>query len=168
MTLTPEEQKKARRKAMQLLEHMDRTEKGLYDRMRQAGFTIEAVEDAMSYVKSYGYINDSRYAVNYISYRMNAKSRQKIIQELVQKGIDRQTALEAWEEAAGLEEPDETAVLRSTVEKKYPPGSELDEKEMRRLHAYLARRGFQYGDISQVLDEMSITQKTPDTDWHSR
>lgn len=164
MTLTPEEQKKARRKAMQLLEHMDRTEKGLFDRLRQAGFTIEAVEDAMDYVKSYGYINDTRYALNYISYRMGVKSRQKIIQELAQKGVDRQTALEAWEEAAELGEPDETAVLRATVEKKYSPGSELDEREMRRLHAYLARRGFQYSVIAHVLEEMEIVQKQQDTE----
>ena len=39
MAVTPEEQKNARRKAMLLLEHMDRTEKGLSDRLRQAGFS---------------------------------------------------------------------------------------------------------------------------------
>ena len=38
MAVTLEEQKNARRKAMLLLEHMDRTEKGLSDRLRQAGF----------------------------------------------------------------------------------------------------------------------------------
>ncbi|MDO4274425.1 MAG: regulatory protein RecX [Eubacteriales bacterium] len=159
MAITLEEQKNARRKAMLLLEHMDRTEKGLNDRLRQAGFSPEAVADAMDYVKSYGYINDARYAQNYISYRMNSKSRQKILQELQQKGIDRQTALEAWEEAAETEEPDECAVLRAAVEKRYRPGSELDEKEMRRLHGYLARRGFQFGDIIHVLEELNITQK---------
>ena len=68
MAVTPEEQKNARRKAMLLLEHMDRTEKGLSDRLRQAGFSAEAVEDAMNYVRSYGYLNDDRYAENYISF----------------------------------------------------------------------------------------------------
>ena len=43
--LTREEQQAARRKALLLLEHMDRTEKGLSDRLRQAGFCTEAVED---------------------------------------------------------------------------------------------------------------------------
>ena len=82
MAVTPEEQKNARRKAMLLLEHMDRTEKGLSDRLRQAGFSAEATEDAMNYVRSYGYLNDRRYAENYISFRMSTKSRQKILQEL--------------------------------------------------------------------------------------
>ena len=157
MTVTPEEQKSARRKAMLLLEHMDRTEKGLSDRLRQAGFSAEAAEDAMDYVRSYGYLNDQRYAVNYISFRMGTKSRQKILQELARKGIARDVALAAWEEAAELEEPDELAVLRAAVNKKCQPDTVLDEKEMRRLQGFLLRRGFSYGDISHVLDEMNIT-----------
>lgn len=165
MALIPEERKKARRKAMQLLEHMDRTESGLYDRLRRAGFSEEAAADALAYVKSYGYIDDARYARNFISYRMAVKSRQKILQELQRKGIDRQTALNAWEEAAELEEPDERSVLRAAVEKKYHEGARLDEKELRRLHAYLARRGFRFGDISHVLEEMDIRQVREGMDY---
>lgn len=157
MALTEEEQKKARLKAMRLLEHMDRTEKGLTDRLKQEGFSGEAVQDAMDYVKSFGYINDARYAQHYISYRLGIKSKQRILQELALKGIDRETALLAWEEAAELEEPDEKALLRRTIEKKYAPGTALDDKEMRRLYGYLARRGFRSGDIFSVLDELEIT-----------
>ena len=65
---------------------MDRTEKGLTDKLRQAEFSPEAVEDAIAYVKSYGYINDARYARTYISFRMESKSRQKILSELQMKG----------------------------------------------------------------------------------
>lgn len=159
MPLTREEQRKARMKAMRLLEHMDRTEKGLRDRLVQAGFSGEAVEDAMDYVQSYGYINDARYACHYISGRLGTKSRQLILQELQQKGVDRQTALLAWEEAAETGEPDERVMVRTAVEKKYEPGAELSEKEMRRLYGFLARRGFRQNDISAVLEEMGITVK---------
>lgn len=157
MSVTGEEQKKACMKAMRLLEHMDRTERGLTDRLKQEGFSDAAVRCAMDYVKSYGYINDSRYAENYISYRLEKKSKQCILQELGKKGIDRETALNAWEEAAKLGEPDEKALLRRTVEKKYAPDTELDDREMRRLYGYLARRGFRSGDIFSVLEEMHIT-----------
>lgn len=37
LTEEPEEYRDARRKAMRLLEHMDRTEKGLREKLRQAG-----------------------------------------------------------------------------------------------------------------------------------
>ena len=158
MAVTPQqEQKDATRKAMLLLQHMDRTEKGLSDRLRQAGFSSEAIESALNYVRSYGYLNDERYAENYIAFRMGCKSRQKILQELAGKGIDRQTAILAWERAAQVEEPDELAILRATVEKKCQPDTVLDEKGMRRLQGFLLRRGFSYGDISHVLEEMHIS-----------
>ena len=156
MAASPEEQKDATRKAMRLLEHMDRTEKGLRDKLRQSGFSPDAVDAALAYVQSYGYIDDSRYARTYIAYRMDSKSRQKIIQELIGKGVDKETAVAAWEEEAALNSPDDRTLLFRTVEKKYAPGTELDEKEMRRLYGYLVRRGFQFSDISSVLEEMEI------------
>lgn len=157
MMETREEKRQARRKAMKLLERMDRTEKGLRERLVQAGFSPEAAEDAVIYVKDFGYINDDRYARNYITYRIHDKSRQRIFQELMRKGIDRATAEAAWEAAAELELPDERQLLMRTVEKRYAPGAELDEREMRRLYGYLARRGFQSAEISAVLEELEIT-----------
>ena len=62
LTEKPEEYRDARRKAMRLLEHMDRTEKGLREKLRQAGFTSQAVDHALTYVEAYGYIDDERYA----------------------------------------------------------------------------------------------------------
>ena len=80
-----EERRQARKKAMRLLEHMDRTEKGLVDKLIQSGFSAEAAADAVAYVKDYGYINDSRYALNYIMGRIHDRSRQKIFQESFSK-----------------------------------------------------------------------------------
>ena len=87
MTDHYQEQQQARRKALRLLEHMDRTESGLADRLKQAGFSEKAAEDAVSYVRELGYINDERYALHYIMYRIHNKSRQKIFQELQQKAL---------------------------------------------------------------------------------
>ena len=128
LTEEPEEYRDARRKAMRLLEHMDRTEKGLREKLRQAGFTSQAVDHALTYVEAYGYIDDERYARTYI----------------------------AWEEEAALNMPDEKEILYRTIEKKYPPDTELDEKKMRRLYGYLVRRGFGYSDIADTLENMNI------------
>lgn len=153
-----EQQREARRKPCVFWNIWIVRRRGLTDRLLRAGFSEELAEDAVSYVKDYGYINDRRYALNYIMYRIHDKSRQKIFQELSGKGIDRQTIQDAWEEAEELETPDERALLCQMIEKKYEPGAELDEREMRRLYGYLARRGFRSGDIFSVLEEMDITQ----------
>ena len=157
MTDCYQEQQQARRKALRLLEHMDRTERGLTDRLKQAGFSEETAAEAVSYMKEYGYVDDERYAFNYIMYRIHSKSRQKIFQELQQKGVDRQTIQTVWEEAEELESPDEHALLLSLIEKKYASGTELDERELRRLLGYFARRGFRQSEITSALEELSIT-----------
>lgn len=84
------------------------------------------------------------------------KAARRIIQELIGKGVDKETAVAAWEEEADLNSPDERTLLIRTVEKKYAPGTELDEKEMRRLYGYLVRRGFQFSSISSVLEERRL------------
>ncbi|HJB16269.1 MAG TPA: recombination regulator RecX [Candidatus Blautia excrementipullorum] len=151
-----EEQRNARKKAMRILERMDRTEKSLKDKLKQSGFSEEAAEDAAEYMKEFGYIDDFRYAENYILSRIHEKSKQRIMQELYQKGVCRAVAAEAWESICELEQPDERQMLRRAVEKKYPPGTEIDEKEMRRLYGYLARRGFRAEDIVSVIEVMNI------------
>ena len=154
-----EESRQARKKALRLLEHMDRTEKGLTEKLFQAGFSEEAVSDALAWVKELGYVNDARYAENYISSRIHEKSRQRIFQDLYRRGIGSAEASAAWEEVCELEEPDERAMIRSAVLRKYAPDSELDEKEIRRLYGYLARRGFRAEDICAVTEDLGITVK---------
>ena len=48
---------------------MDRTEAQLREKLLQAEFSPELVEEAVAYVKSFGYIDDERYVRNYIEYR---------------------------------------------------------------------------------------------------
>ena len=43
------------------------------------------MEDAISYVKQYHYLDDRRYAVNYLNSRGRVKSRRQVEQELLYK-----------------------------------------------------------------------------------
>ena len=57
--------KRAKLRAMHLLEDMDRSESALREKLRQGLYPPEAVEAAISYVKSFGYLDDARYAENF-------------------------------------------------------------------------------------------------------
>ncbi len=149
-------QKKVTLRAMHLLERRDRTEKGLREKLKQSEYPEEMIENAIQYVKSYGYIDDRRYAANYIRYRIDDKSRQQLLQSLYQKGIDRETFQAAWEEVAAEEQPDERRLIRKLVQKKCRDQKQLSEKEYRRLQAYLARRGFSWENVASVLEEEEI------------
>ena len=141
----------ARKKALQLLERMDRTEKSLSERLLQAGFSSSEMQDAIEYVRSYGYLNDLRYAENYLRTGLSSKSRIRLMQELSAKGVDQETAEQAWEEVTAEEAYDEASLIRRAAAKKCPNGIPEDPAELRRLYGYLARRGFSYEEIRKVI-----------------
>ena len=60
--------KRAKKRALFLLERMDRTESQLCEKLRQNGYPEECVAAAVEYVKQYHYIDDLRYAKQYIRY----------------------------------------------------------------------------------------------------
>ena len=90
--------KRAIKRAMHLLEKQDRTERQLYDKLKQNGYPESCIESAIAYVKSYHYIDDFRYASTYIRYHQEKKSRQKLKMELMAKGIGRDLVDAALEE----------------------------------------------------------------------
>ena len=103
--------RRAKKKALNLLERMDRTELNLRQKLTQNGFPPEAVDAAVDYVKSYGYVDDRRYARNYLAYRLQTKSRQKLFQELRQKGVAQEIIEEAWVEASADEDVNEREMI---------------------------------------------------------
>lgn len=139
--------KRVKKRAMHLLEQMDRTEYGLREKLRQGKYPEEAIEDAIAYVKSYHYLDDERYARNYILSYQDTRSRQRIQQDLLRKGIDKRLIEQVLEEAY---EGEELQMIRQLLQKKhYDTGTDIKEK--RRIYAFLLRRGFKSGDILQVM-----------------
>jgi len=130
---------------------MDRTEAQLRQKLLDAEFEPETVEQAMAYVKSFGYINDERYVRNYIECRRQQKSRRQLEQELqYRRGVSQELIQKVYEE---LEPTDEKDLIRRQLKKKnYDPG-ETDERQRQKLMASLLRKGFRMGDILAVLRE---------------
>ncbi len=143
-------QKRARSRALHLLEQMDRTEQQLRDKLRQQHYPEEVVDDAVDYVKSYHYIDDERYARNYLESRSSSKSLRQLRQDLYQKGISKETVAAAEEE---IEPPDEEAQIRALLKKRQYDPSKADQKERQRTFAYLARRGYDLTQIRHAMDE---------------
>lgn len=130
---------------------MDRTEAQLREKLLNAEFEAEIVEQAIEYVKGFGYLDDERYVKNYIEYRRDKKSRRQLEQELqFRKGVSRELIQKVYEE---LEPADEKALIRNLLEKKQYCSSGCDEKQRRKLIAALLRKGFHMGDILSVLHE---------------
>ena len=147
----PAQLKKAKIKALHLLERMDRTEAQLREKLLKAEFEPETVEQAIAYVYSYGYLDDERYVRNYIEYRKEQKSRRQLEQELqFRRGVSLELIRKVYEE---LEPADEKAMIRRHLEKKYGMPSRWDEKQKQKFFASMQRKGFRPGDILSVIRE---------------
>lgn len=139
---------RAIKRAMHLLERQDRTERQLYDKLKDNGYQEVCIESAISYVKRYHYIDDFRYASAYIRYRQEKKSRQKLKLELQAKGIARDVIEEALEEEYVS---DDQKKIMELLQKRRYSFENADTAEQRKNYQFLLRRGFQSSDILHVM-----------------
>lgn len=147
--------KRARACAMNYLLHMDRTEQQLRRKLQELGYPRQAAEQAVEYVRSFHYLDDVRYAVNYMTGHSEDRSLHRMEQELYQRGISR----ESFEKALlQVETPDEEQQIRKLLEKKHYSGAEADRKETERITRFLLGRGYRMSAIQHVL--LDIEPKT--------
>lgn len=141
--------KRVKLRAMHLLEDMDRTEAALREKLRQGCYTQEMIDKAVDYVKSFGYLDDARYAENFVRSRQESKSRKEIRAALMQKGVAAELIEQAFENcyADGGEEEAVRSILRK---KRFDPMT-AEETEKQRIYGYLARKGFKYEAVRQVI-----------------
>lgn len=151
--------KRAKLRAMNLLKARAYTEKQLTDKLREGGYPESIIEDAISYVISYGYLNDRFYAADYIEYNKEVRSRTQIFNALIQKGIPKEIVEEVWEENVQEEGIDlEQKQIFSWMKKKNFDPKKASYEEKQKFSAFLYRKGFQIDAIrcALLLDITSI------------
>ena len=127
--------KRAKLRAMHLLNAMGRTESQLREKLTQGGYPEDVVDEALSYVKSFGYVDDVNYARSFTDSRKDKKSRREIEMLLKGKGISGEDIEKAMEECYG-EDTAMQAVRKLMKKRRYIPA---DVK--RHLHYLLLTPG---------------------------
>ena len=145
---------RCRKKVLSLLEMSDKPEGELRSKLRLKGYDEEAIDDAISYAKKFGYIDDERYAKNFISFNLGVKNKTKIITSLTVKGIKKDVVLRLYDEAieeSGSDDDPEMEALLKEIRKK-SKGGELTYEEKTKLSAALYRKGFSLSLIKKALN----------------
>lgn len=145
--LEESQRRRAKAKALYLLEYRDYSRRDLEKRLRN-DFDEESARETVDFLAEIGAVDDLRYAEAAIRHLAGHKcyGRRRILQELAMKGVDRDTA-EAALDAYGL---DEQAMILALLEKKF--AKDLDTpKGIQRTIASLTRYGYAYGDIKDAL-----------------
>ncbi len=144
--------KRAKLRSMNLLRSKAYTRRQLEDKLRQGEYPQACIEEALSYVESYGYIDDGRYARDFIEAHLQDKSRSRIKTDLMKKGIDKDTIQEAFEAlgALGVEQDEMELILTLLRKKKYRPDT-ATKQEQQKMYGFLYRRGFPSDLICRAL-----------------
>ena len=140
---------RARKKAMMLLKYSDRTKEELRKKLLEASFSASVAEEALSYVESYGYVDDARYIENYVTFKKDRKSKKQIELELLQKGVQKEEVIQYLED----NEWNESEVLKKLVEKRLLGKVPCEPKEMQKHYQYFLRKGYSYSLVKKVIEE---------------
>lgn len=143
---------RARKRAMNLLQRRDYTAAGLREKLKNGDYPEVCIEEAIAYVEAYGYVDDHRYARDFVVYHLDRKSRTRIEQDLLRKGIDKKLIGEVFAE---LEEEgtsqNEEHMISMLLQKKRYDAKTATREEKQRMYAFLFRRGFHAEAISRAL-----------------
>lgn len=144
--------KRAKLRSMNLLKARAYTEKQLRDKLVQGEYSKDVIDEAIAYVKSYGYIDDRKYAEDFVSCHKGDRSRKKLELDLYKKGIDRKITQEILDQMAEEGEGmDEFAAAKKILEKKNFDPDRAGNKEKQKMSAFLYRKGFHMDIIRSVL-----------------
>lgn len=145
--------KRAKLRSMNLLQSRDYTRKQLEDKLKRGEYPQECIEEALSYVESYGYIDDRRYAGDYIEYHIQNKSRMRIETDLMRRGISKEVIRQAFEMLGDLGvAQDEAALIRDLLNKKKYCAHTATKQEQQKMYGFLYRKGFSSEAISRALE----------------
>lgn len=143
----------ARQKALNLLKFMDRTEWELKNKLSEEGYPEEIIQDTMDYLYRYSYLNDERYASNYIRQRKETKSKRILRSELSGKGINKELLENIFSsEYSDQEEDPEISAIRRIIAKKGKEPEEMSWEEKQKLIAQLYRKGFELDIIKKLVE----------------
>jgi regulatory protein len=137
--------------AYRLLSYRARSEQELIERLARKGFSTRAVERSIEYLKERGLVNDEEFACQWAENRLRFKPQSAFLtrRELKEKGLSEEIIEKAVENYNDYENALAAARPKALKE------NEVDYLVFkRRIGNFLNRRGFNYGVIKQVINQL--------------
>lgn len=138
---------RAKSRALWYLDRMDYSEKALYNKLVEKGFSKKACSKVLAKLVELGLVDDRRYAERLCEKLIESgHSKRAALQKMLLKGVPYDLAKELLSDA----ESDEVANILSLIEKKYA-SKLLEPENFQKVYAALVRRGFSYSDVKTAL-----------------
>jgi regulatory protein len=119
--------------------------------LRRNGVAEDVAGGVVERLERVGLLNDAAFATSWVANRqlLRPRSRRRLEQELIGKGVSKDDIQEALSELGGDEELESLVVLAERKQR-------LQQyREPERLMAYLARQGYSYELIKKALENLA-------------
>lgn len=142
--------RRARERALYLMESRDHSYRELFDKLEK-NYSEDICFEVCNRLAEIGVINDRRYAEKLCRQLFEVKKlgRYRVRQEMRLKGLGSEIIEEAMANFSEEDEPIER--LEKLVEQKYERYL-TDRKGVEKVKNALARKGYSFGEIKEVLD----------------
>lgn len=152
--LTIDELSRAVNAGLAFLGYRSRSGREVRDRLRLKGYGPIAIDHAIDKLAGWGYLNDADFARRWVEQRVehHPRGRRLVEQELLHKGIDRETAREVVSDVAFDEQ---AAANDMAVDRLRRLAGEDPVTAKRRVAGFLARRGYGSSTIRAALEAAS-------------
>lgn len=135
-----------RERALELLSRKPQSRRELTRKLNEWGAGPEEADAVCDRMEELGYLNEAAYAARIVEvYSARGFGEKKLRDELYRRGVPR----EEWDEAMARVE-DSTQAIDDFLQKKLT-GWTGDRKQLQKVTAALARRGFSWSDIRDAL-----------------
>ena len=137
-----------------LLGSRDYPEKRLRAKLEEAGYPPVIIEECIGKLTTAHYLDDRRYARNYVRSHLNDRSRRRITRDLMGRGIAEDVIEEAFAAVGEDTDPEEAQFrqIRYLLEKRGFDPDTADFKEKQKTMAFLHRKGYETDLIRQAVE----------------
>ncbi len=152
--ITAEEMMRAKKYALEMLQEEIYSKSQMSRHLAKEGFRDETVETIVTELIQSGHIRDRQFAEKWVQRRLKSNPRgQKLLKmELIEKGVDRKTAEQVVNEVNAEDEARLALQIAKKQGKKYKHLT--NQVAQRRLHGYLARRGYDSELILKIIHQV--------------
>jgi regulatory protein len=144
------ELEKARKYMLKILKIKDFSEKELFEKLADKGYSRETAEETLEYLKNHGFIDDKTYAARLVKkYSEDRPSGTYLIKrKLKEKGINQDDSEQY------IKNVDELSTARKYILKKLHKIKGKTEEEAKKfIYRNLMSRGFSYDSVEKILNE---------------
>lgn len=139
--------KRAKLQVLNLLKRMDKTRYEVLQKLKQSGYNEDIIKQTLDYIDSYNYLDDKKYAKQYVQYKKEEKSKKEIENYLLRKGLSKDLIKEALEKEYDSEEIAIVKVIHNRTKGR----DTITDKEKQKIISNLIRKGFKYDLIKKHI-----------------